>query len=91
MYLFFYVMITNQETILLAYIYFFRDTSVNALQPRRVLRSMVRDALNKHRIRKNKNLCNSVHRVNKNKTDYCIKIMLQQLVASNFAIDREKF
>ena len=37
----------------------------------------------------NENLCNSVHRVKRNKTDYCIKIMLQQLVAGNFAKDRE--
>ena len=38
---------------------------------------------------KNENLCNDVHRLNKNKADYFIKSMLQRLVASNFAEDRE--
>ena len=30
---------------------------------------------------KNENLCDNMHRLNKNKADYCIKSMLQQLVA----------
>ena len=30
-----------------------------------------------------------MHRVNKTMTDYCVTIMLQQLVASTFAKDRE--
>ena len=34
-------------------------------------------------------VCYCVYRVNKSKTDYSIKIMLQQLVADNFAKDRE--
>ena len=42
-----------------------------------------------YRISKSKNLCISVHRVNKNKMDYCIKIMLQPLVASYFAKNQE--
>ena len=33
-------------------------------------------------------MCCSAHLVNKKKTDYSIKIMLQQLVVSNFAKDR---
>ena len=42
---------------------------------------MVRDTLNEYRISKNENLWSRVYRVNKNKTDYCIKMMLQQLIA----------
>ena len=47
---------------------------------------MVLDTLNEYRISKNEKIktCAVVYRVNKSKTDYRIKIMLLQLVASNF-------
>ena len=83
-------MITSQETIRLTYTSIPRHIRKRLATHMYVATHGLRHTHMNIECAKNENLCSSVHRINKNNTDYCIKIMLQQLVASNLAKDREK-